>query len=320
MTNPLRAAFIGAGPRSRNAHYPNVARLDDVTMESVCELDEERLDMVVEQYGFPSVYTHHKEMLESANPDVVYCVMNEQWALGPVLDCIRAGKHVFIEKPPGANVDEVRQIRDAAVAHNVWVQVGFQRRHAAVVRESMARAQEGGPVSMAVGTFHKQLLGEARRRVHDHPLERHLPHRGHGPLHGRRRAGRGPCPPVQVRQPPLERLRGADPVRQRCHGHHRGHRRASGGRTLGGQLHAANVGCYFNIPSRLALFTNDEQRDNLNGWDLAGVERSDSASYDGTLDMHRHFIDCIRSNTQPLTDIRDTVHTMELVAAIEGEE
>jgi predicted dehydrogenase len=96
--------------------------------------------------------------------------------------------------------------------------------------------------------------------------------------------------------------------------------RASGGRTLGGQLHAATVGCYFDIPSRLALFTNDGQRNDLNGWDLGGVERSDSAAYDGTLDMHRHFIECIRSNTQPLTDIRDTVHTMELVAAIEGEE
>ncbi len=45
----LKAAFIGAGPRSRSAHYPNVARLPEVAMTSVCELDEERLDMVVGQ-------------------------------------------------------------------------------------------------------------------------------------------------------------------------------------------------------------------------------------------------------------------------------
>ena len=319
MTNPLRAAFIGAGPRSRSAHYPNVARLDDVTMESVCELDEERLDMVVEQYGFPSVYTHHKEMLESANPDVVYCVMNEQWALGPVLDCIRAGKHVFIEKPPGANVDEVRQIRDAAVANNVWVQVGFQRRHAAVVRESVARTQAGGPVSMAIGTFHKQLLGEAaggftttlwndichivdmvRFMAGGEPAEVHAHRSKFGSAHW------------NVYGALIRFDNDVTGIIEAT--------RASGGRTLGGQLHAATVGCYFDIPSRLALFTNDGQRDNLNGWDLAGVEQSDSASYDGTLGMHRHFIDCIRSNTQPLTDIRDTVHSMELVAAIEGEE
>ena len=319
MTNPLRAAFIGAGPRSRSAHYPNVARLTDVTMESVCELDEERLDMVVEQYGFPSVYTHHKEMLESANPDVVYCVMNEQWALGPVLDCIRAGKHIFIEKPPGANVDEVRQIRDAAVAHDVWVQVGFQRRHSAVVRESMARAQEGGPVSMAVGTFHKQLLGEAAGGFtttlwndicHIVDMVRFMAGGEPAEVHAHR--SKFGSPHWNVYGALIRFDNDATGIIEAT--------RASGGRTLGGQLHAATVGCYFDIPSRLALFTNDGQRDNLNGWDLAGVERSDSASYDGTLDMHRHFIDCIRSNTQPLTDIRDTVHTMELVAAIEGEE
>jgi len=319
MTNPLRAAFIGAGPRSRSAHYPNVARLDDVTMESVCELDEERLDMVVDQYGFPSVYTHHKEMLESANPDVVYCVMNEQWALGPVLDCIRAGKHIFIEKPPGANVDEVRQIRDAAVANNVWVQVGFQRRHAAVVRESMARTQAGGPVSMAVGTFHKQLLGEAAGGFtttlwndicHIVDMVRFMAGGEPAEVHAHR--SKFGSPHWNVYGALIRFDNDATGIIEAT--------RASGGRTLGGQLHAATVGCYFDIPSRLELFTNDGQRDNLNGWDLAGVERSDSASYDGTLDMHRHFIECIRSNTQPLTDIRDTVHTMELVAAIDGEE
>ena len=319
MTNPLRAAFIGAGPRSRSAHYPNVARLDDVTMESVCELDEERLDMVVEQYGFPSVYTHHQEMLESANPDVVYCVMNEQWALGPVLDCIRAGKHVFIEKPPGANVDEVRQIRDAAGDNNVWVQVGFQRRHAAVVRESMARTQAGGPVSMAVGTFHKQLLGEAAGGFtttlwndicHIVDMVRFMAGGEPAEVHAHR--SKFGSPHWNVYGALIRFDNDATGIIEAT--------RASGGRTLGGQLHAATVGCYFDIPSRLALFTNDGQRDDLSGWDLAGVERSDSASYDGTLDMHRHFIECIRSNTQPLTDIRDTVHTMELVAAIEGEE
>lgn len=319
MTNSLRAAFIGAGPRSRSAHYPNVARLDDVTMESVCELDEERLDMVVDQYGFPSVYTHHKEMLESANPDVVYCVMNEQWALGPVLDCIRAGKHVFIEKPPGANVDEVRQIRDAAVANNVWVQVGFQRRHAAVVRESMARTQAGGPVSMAIGTFHKQLLGEAAGGFtttlwndicHIVDMVRFMA--GGEPVEVHAHRSKFGSPHWNVYGALIRFDNDATGIIEAT--------RASGGRTLGGQLHAATVGCYFDIPSRLALFTNDGQRDDLNGWDLAGVERSDSAAYDGTLDMHRHFIECIRSNSQPLTDIRDTVHTMELVAAIEGEE
>ena len=40
---PLRAGFIGAGPRARIAHLPSVARLQEtgeVTLAAICDLDE----------------------------------------------------------------------------------------------------------------------------------------------------------------------------------------------------------------------------------------------------------------------------------------
>ena len=57
-------------------------------------------------------------------------------------------------------MDEVQQIHDAAVANDVICAVGFQRRHAAVTREAMRQVAKLGPVSTAVGTFHKRMLGE----------------------------------------------------------------------------------------------------------------------------------------------------------------
>ena len=288
-------------------------------MASVCELDEERLDMVVDAYGFSEVYTRHQEMLEQANPDVVYCVMNEQWILEPVLDCLNAGKHVFIEKPPGANMREVTQIRDAAVANGVWCQVGFQRRYAAVVRESMRRAREAGPISMAAGIFHKQLLGEAAGGFTT-TLWNDI------------------CHIVDL----VRYMSGGEPVQTSSHrtriaSEHRNNYnaliqfdnqaagmilavRASGGRILGAQLHAPGVGCYMEIPGQVLFLENDSTRTTVPGWEIAGVERSDTASYDGTLAMHRHFIECIREDRQPLTDIRDVIHSMQLVADIEGEQ
>ncbi len=41
-------------------------------------------------------------MLDTLDLDVVYCVMYERWILQPALDCLNAGKHLFTEKPPGA--------------------------------------------------------------------------------------------------------------------------------------------------------------------------------------------------------------------------
>lgn len=319
MSSPsLKAAFIGAGPRSRSAHYPNVARLPDVAMASVCELDEERLDMVVDAYGFSEVFTHHQEMLERANPDIVYCVMNEQWALNPVLDCLNAGKHLFIEKPPGANMDEVTQIRDAAVANGVWCQVGFQRRHAAVIQESMRRAQARGPVSMAAGIFHKQLLGEAAGGFtttlwndicHIVDLVRYMA--GSEPAAVKAHRARFSSPHWNVYNALIEFDNDATGMLLAV--------RASGGRILGAELHTAGLGCYIDIPRQVTFLEDDTRRETVSGWQIADAGQKDTAAYDGTLAMHQHFIECIRTGHQPLTDIRDTIHSMQLVADIEGD-
>ena len=96
----LKAGFIGAGGRSQGAHYPSVNRLkDNVEMVAVCELDETRLNQVTEKYGFSHSFTDHREMLDNVDLDIVYCVMREEWILQPALDCLNAGKHIFIEKP-----------------------------------------------------------------------------------------------------------------------------------------------------------------------------------------------------------------------------
>ncbi len=318
MADQMKAAFIGAGPRSRSAHYPNVARLPDVAMAAVCELDEERLDMVVEKYRFAEIYTHHREMLEQAQPDIVYCVMNEQWALEPVLDCLNAGKHLFIEKPPGANMREVTQIRDAAVANDVWCMVGFQRRFAAVVKESMRRVRDrNATVSMAAGIFHKQLLGEAAGGFTT-TLWNDI------------------CHIVDL----VRYMAGGEPAQVTSHrtridsDHWNNYNalitfdndaagmilavRASGGRVLGAQLHASGVGCYMEIPGQVRILEDDSRQETVPGWEIEGVAKTDSASYDGTLRMHQHLIECIQQNRQPLTDIRDTIHSMQLVADIEG--
>ena len=98
----LKAGFIGAGGRSQGAHYPSVNRLeDDVEMLGACELDEEKLAQVSQKYEFPNTFTDHRKMRDTLDLDVVYCVMNEKWILQPALDCLNAGKHLFIEKPPG---------------------------------------------------------------------------------------------------------------------------------------------------------------------------------------------------------------------------
>lgn len=313
----LRAGFIGAGPRGRRAHYPNVDRLADVEMTAICELDAERLHHAAAAYDFQHRFSDHREMLEKVDPDVVYCVMHERFLLQPALDCLHAGKHIFIEKPPGLNLDEVQQIHDAAVANGVFALVGFQRRYCAVTQEAMRQVARKGPVSTAVGTFNKQLLGDQARSFsstlwddicHIVDLVRFMA--GGEAVEVTAYRDRLGSQHRNVYTGLIRFDNGATGV---IHGN-----RASGGRVLRAELHGVGVGCYLKLPEEIEIHEDNQTR-TLGGWQVDGVEQADVDRYEGVLTMHEHFIDCIHSGQTPLTDIRDAIHSMRLVAQLEGE-
>ena len=312
----LKAGFIGAGGRARSAHYPALARLDDVEIVAVCELDEERLRVVVDEYGFEKTFSDHREMLATVDLDVVYCVMNEKWLLKPALDCLNAGKHLFIEKPPGANSGETQQMLDAAIANDVFCTVGLQRRYAAVTREAMRRVADKGLTSVATVTFNKQILGGDGREfsttlwddvVHVVDLLRYM-------------AGGEPTQVTayrdrfggESRNCYTSMIRFDSDVTGVVFGN-----RASGGRVLRSELHGVGIGCYMQIPHEIEIL-EDGKRAVLGGWEVDGVDEKDVQRYEGTLTLHEHFLECIKNGEVPLTDLRDVIHTIHLLDQIEG--
>ena len=57
----------------------------------------------------------------------------------------------------------------------------------------------------------------------------------------------------------------------------------------------------------------------MSGAELAGTDPVDYRTYDGTLAMHQHLAECIRTGTMPVSDVRDVIHTSMLVARLEGD-
>ena len=312
----LKAGFIGAGGRAQGAHYPSVNRLeDDVEMCAACELDEGKLAQVAQKYDFPQTFTDHRKMLDTLDLDVVYCIMNEKWLLQPALDCLNAGKHLFIEKPPGANSDETQQLVETAIANDVYCMVGFQRRFAAVTQEAVRRVSQKGPVSLAVTTFNKQILGANREFTttlwndvcHVVDLLRFM-------------AGGEPTEVTAHRDSFKSEARNFYTAFVRFDNNATGvvfGNRASGGRVLRSELHGVGIGCYMKIPEEIEIYENNN-RSVMGGWEVDGVDQNDSPSYEGALTMHRHFVDCVRNKKVPLTDVRDVIHSMHLVDQIEG--
>jgi predicted dehydrogenase len=221
-------------------------------------------------------------------------------------------------------VGEAQRLVDAAGRSGRWAMVGLQRRYTSVVREAQRRIAERGPLTMCLVEFHKDMVTrpQSRKRpqtstlvddlVHVVDLCRHL-------------CGGGvdETPEVHVLH---DRFGGAEwpncynaVVRfaSGAHGVISGNR-SSGGRVLRVELHGNGIGCYIDpLPDRMRILADNGRTDTtVTGAELAGSE--DEPAYEGILEAHRHFVACIRENTQPLTDVRDVLGTMRLVAQLES--
>lgn len=156
----VRIGFIGAGNLANRVHYPSLARLEEAELVAVCDLNPQRLHATAERYGIePSHrYTDFRQMLRQEEFEAVYIIMPPHHLYDLVIECLRAKKHVFIEKPPGVSLEQTYQMAREAERQGVKSMVGFNRRFIPVVREARRMVEERGPILQAVATFYKHYF------------------------------------------------------------------------------------------------------------------------------------------------------------------
>lgn len=154
----LRAAFIGAGAMANRAHYPAVAQLDDVEIVAICDLDETRREETANKYGIKDRYADYHALLERQDIDIVYAVLPPRPLENVVIDALRAGKHVFTEKPPADSLGAVRRMAEAARRSGRLSMAGYNRRFCPAVVLARQKVEERGPIALVEGEYHKHNL------------------------------------------------------------------------------------------------------------------------------------------------------------------
>lgn len=312
----LKAGFIGAGGRGQGAHYPSVNRLENVQIEAVAEIDESRMQTVVERYQIPRSFTNYQEMLETVELDVVYCIMHERWVAPIAIDCMNAGKHIVIEKPAGQNSDETQQMLDTAIANDVYCMVGYQRRYAAITREAMRLVGKRGSATLAMGEFHKpgDPDGNAMESLwndvcHVADLVRYMVGSEVAEVTAYQDAQENGAQNV---------FNGLIRFANHAIGIISGNR-CSGGRVLRSELHGRGVGCYMmHMPRQIEICEEGKASRVVGGHELTGTPVEDEPVYEGVLAMHQHFAECVENSEVPCSDIRDVIHTSHLVDQLMG--
>ncbi|WP_284352980.1 bi-domain-containing oxidoreductase [Roseisolibacter agri] len=142
----FKVALAGAGNISRWAHLPALKALDDVVLHAVYSSGGARGKSYGLRFGAAFVTSSYDELLRDPNVDAVLVASRNQHHARETLAALRAGKHVFVEKPMALTEDECREIVAVERDTGRTVMVGFNRRFAPFyVEQKRQLARRSGP-------------------------------------------------------------------------------------------------------------------------------------------------------------------------------
>jgi D-galactose 1-dehydrogenase len=124
--NPLRVAIVGFGKIARDQHVPAIAATDGVELAAIASRN-------ASLPGIPHAVTL-EELLRSGPPiDAVALCTPPQVRHSQAATALAAGKHVMLEKPPGATVAEITPLATAARAAQRTLFATWHSRYATAV-------------------------------------------------------------------------------------------------------------------------------------------------------------------------------------------
>lgn len=123
----LRVALVGTGAIAER-HAEAVAAHSRAELVAVTDHSRATADIFAQRHHVPAVYDDLAMLLAAEKPDVVLVCTPPGSHHGQVSQAFAAGAHVIVEKPPASSLDELDDMRAAAVAADRQLAVVFQQR------------------------------------------------------------------------------------------------------------------------------------------------------------------------------------------------
>jgi predicted dehydrogenase len=148
----IRVANIGCGRRQLLRDLMTVKDSAHITVTAVCDTWKQKLDAAVAQVkefagNTPAATARYEEALARADVDAVVIGTPDHQHCTMLEAAIKAGKHVYVEKPLAMNMEELIRAYDVVKASDRVVQIGTQMRsypQAVGLKAFLARKGLGG--------------------------------------------------------------------------------------------------------------------------------------------------------------------------------
>lgn len=149
-SKPYRVGLIGSGWYGKSDLY-RLIQVTQVEVVALCDVDAHLLADAAQKMQErlraprpPKTYEHYQEMLAQEELDIVLIGSPDHWHALQGIAAMKAGAHLYLQKPISVDVLEGEALVAAAQKYNRVVQVGLQRRSTPHLMDAKTKIVEAG--------------------------------------------------------------------------------------------------------------------------------------------------------------------------------
>jgi predicted dehydrogenase len=117
--------------------------VDEIEVVAVADIVRANADKTAQKWGIPHVYEDYREMLAVEDIEAVNICTYNQAHCAPTVDALHAGKHVIVEKPMAATLDDATAMTKAAHETDKILMVALKARYSDTRIAAQAIADSG---------------------------------------------------------------------------------------------------------------------------------------------------------------------------------
>jgi len=125
----MKIAVIGCGKIANDAHLKPLSAMEDVEIKYAVDLIDERSRSACTKFGVKNAVKDYKIALEDKETEAVYVLTPNFSHYSITMDALKAGKHVFCEKPITNNYALAKEMADEAKKQNKVLNIGVCNRY-----------------------------------------------------------------------------------------------------------------------------------------------------------------------------------------------
>ncbi len=153
---PLRVGILGCGSFAHVHSKIVTAMPDHARLVAFSDRNDYKAQDFRQTYAPDAMtFTHHHEMLEKADLDVMISCLPPSGHTDEVALAAQAGVHILIEKPIALDSDQAWAMVEASESAGIKTQVGFMFRFGEAVERfrALQDAGQAGPVALMMGRY-----------------------------------------------------------------------------------------------------------------------------------------------------------------------